>query len=52
MTNHDYTETNYLGWFLGEIKVEIFSNLPLAEMLMVGESLEPMQAWEGELPQP
>ena len=52
MTNHDYAETNYLAWFLGEIKVEMFSNLSLEEMLRVAESLEPMQASEGELPQP
>jgi len=52
VTNNDYTETNYLAWFLGEIKVELFSNLPLVEMLKVAESLEPMQASEGELPVP
>jgi anti-sigma factor RsiW len=52
VTNHDYAETNYLAWFLGEIKVEMFSNLSLEEMLRVAESLEPMQASEGELPQP
>lgn len=52
VTNHDYTSTNYLAWFLGVIKIEMFSNLPLDEMVKVGESLEPMQASEGELPYP
>jgi hypothetical protein len=51
VSNYDYSEVNYLAWFLGDIKIEIFSNLSLAEMIMVADSLEPMQASEGELPQ-
>jgi hypothetical protein len=51
VSNYDYSEVNYLAWFLGEIKIEVFSNLSLAEMIKVAESLEPMQATEGELPQ-
>lgn len=51
VSNYDYTEVNYLAWFLGDIKVEIFSNQSLVEMIKVAESLEPMQASEGELPQ-
>jgi hypothetical protein len=50
VTNHDYATTNYLAWFLGEVKIEMFSNQPLAEMLKVAESLEPMQASEGGVP--
>jgi hypothetical protein len=47
---YSYENTNLLTWFIGEIKIEIFSNLPLDEMLKVAESLEPMQGSEGENP--
>jgi hypothetical protein len=52
VTNYDYGNTNLLAWFMGEIKIEIFSNLPLAEILKVAESLEHMQASESKFPHP
>ena len=52
VTNYSYENTNLLSWFIGEIKIELFSNLPLEEMLKVAESLEPMLASEGEIPNP
>lgn len=50
VTNFDYTNTNLLAWFIGEVKVEMFSNLSQAEMLKIAASLAPMQASEGEQP--
>lgn len=50
VTDFDYENTNLLAWFMGEIKFEIFSNLPQTEMLKVAESLVPMQTSEGEQP--
>ena len=52
VTNYSYNDTNLLTWFLGEIKIEMFSNLPLEEMLKVANSLEPMLALVGETPGP
>ncbi len=52
VTNFDYTNTHLLTWFVEEIKIELFSNLPKEEMLKVAESLELMQASEGEWPDP
>jgi hypothetical protein len=52
VTNFNYANTHLLTWFLGEIKVEMFSNLSKEEMLKVAESLEPMQSIEGEWPDP
>jgi hypothetical protein len=50
VTNHAYENTYLLTWFMGEIRIEMLSNLPVAEMLQVAESLEPMQYSEGESP--
>lgn len=44
VTDYDYSHVHLLAWFMGEVKIELFSNLPLAEMLLVAKSLEPMQA--------
>ncbi len=51
-TSFAYENTNLLTWFIGEIKIEMFSSLSKAEMLRVAESLEPMRAAEGETPAP
>ncbi len=51
VTNFDYTNTNLLAWFIGEVKIEIFSNLPKAEMIKIAESLTPMHASEGDEPE-
>lgn len=50
VSNYNYSEVNYLAWFDGEIKIEIFSNQPFTEMMKVAESLEPMQPSQGEVP--
>lgn len=50
VTEFDYSQTNLLTWFMGEVRIEIFSNLTKAEMVKIAESLAPMQAGEGELP--
>ena len=52
VTNFAYENTNLLAWFMGEVKIEMFSSLPKAEMIKVAESLEPMRTSEGELPNP
>jgi hypothetical protein len=52
VTEFDYSNTNLLTWFLGEIRIEMFSNLTKEEMIKVAESLEPMQITEGEWPNP
>jgi hypothetical protein len=44
VTDYDYSHTHLLAWFIGEVKLEIFSNLPLDQMLLVAESLAPMEA--------
>ncbi len=44
VTSYDYSGTQLLVWFIGEVKIELLSNLPLGEMRRVAESLEPMQA--------
>lgn len=52
VTDFDYSQTNLLTWFLGEVRIEIFSNLSKSEMVKIAESLAPMQTGEGELPDP
>jgi hypothetical protein len=48
VTNYDYSHTHLLAWFIDDVKLEIFSNLPLDQMLLVAESLAPMEATTGE----
>jgi len=50
VTDFDYSQTNSLTWFIGEVRIEIFSNLSKSEMVKIGASLAPMQTGEGELP--
>jgi hypothetical protein len=50
VTDFDYSQTNLLTWFSGEVRIEIYSNLTKAEMVKIAESLAPMQTGEGELP--
>jgi hypothetical protein len=50
VTDFDYSQTNLLTWFIGEVRIEIFSNLSKSEMVKIAESLAPMQTGEGELP--
>lgn len=52
VTNYDYSQVHLLTWFEGEVKLEIFSNLPPAEMMLVAESLQPMQSVEGTFDSP
>jgi hypothetical protein len=51
VTDYSYETTNLLTWFVGDVKIEMFSNLTLEDMLSVAESLKPMHASEGELPE-
>jgi hypothetical protein len=50
VTEFDYSQTNLLTWFMGEVRIEMFSNLSKAEMVKIAESLAPMHTSEGELP--
>jgi hypothetical protein len=50
VTEFDYSHTNLLTWFIGEVRIEIFSNLSKSEMIKIAESLAPMQTGEGEFP--
>jgi hypothetical protein len=50
VTDFDYSQVNLLTWFVGEVRIEIFSNLSKAEMVKIAESLAPMESGEGELP--
>ena len=52
VSNFDYSNTNMLTWFMGEVKIEMFSNLPEDEMIRIAASLVPMQTSEGEQPKP
>jgi hypothetical protein len=45
-----YKDGKLLTWFVGDVKVEMLSNLPEAEMLKIAESLVPAEAGEGESP--
>jgi hypothetical protein len=50
VTDFDYSQTNLLTWFIGEVRIEMYSNLTKAAMVKIAESLAPMQTGEGELP--
>lgn len=45
-----YTDGKRLTWYVGDVKVEMLSNLSVEEMLKIGESLVPAEAREGEPP--
>lgn len=45
-----YTEGKRLTWYVGDVKIEMLSNLPVEEMLKIAESLVPAEAGEGEPP--
>ncbi|MCK4451307.1 MAG: hypothetical protein KAX26_12015 [Anaerolineae bacterium] len=45
-----YTDGKRLTWYVGDVKVEMLSNLPDAEMLKVAESMMPAEAGESEAP--
>lgn len=50
VTNFDYGTTSLLAWHIGEIKLELVSNLPEEEILKIARSLVPADSNEGELP--
>jgi hypothetical protein len=37
-----------LAWYIGQVKIELMSNLPESEMLAIAESLVPMEGGKGE----
>ncbi len=43
---YEYQHVNLLAWTMGEVKFELFSNLPEAELVKVAVSLQPMQPGE------
>lgn len=43
-----YTDGKRLTWCVGDVKIEMLSNLPVEEMLKIAESLVPAEAGEGE----
>lgn len=45
-----YTDGKRLTWYVGDVKVEMLSNLSVEEMLKIGASLVPAEAGEGEPP--
>lgn len=45
-----YIDGKRLIWYVGDVKVEMLSNLPVEEMLRIAESLVPAEAGEGEPP--
>jgi len=45
-----YTDGKQLTWYVGDVKVEMLSNLSVEEMLKIGESLVPAEAGEGKPP--
>jgi len=45
-----YTDGKRLTWYVGDVKVEMLSNLPVEEMLKIAESLVPVEEGEGEAP--
>jgi anti-sigma factor ChrR (cupin superfamily) len=45
-----YTDGKRLTWYVGDVKVEMLSNLSEEEMLKIAESLVPAEAGEGEAP--
>jgi len=45
-----YDDGKRLVWYAGDVKVEMLSNLPVAEMLKIAESLVPAEAGEGKPP--
>jgi len=45
-----YTDGKRLTWYVGDVKVEMLSNLPVEEILKIAESLVPAEAGEGEPP--
>jgi len=47
-----YTDGKRLTWYVGDVKVELLSNLSVEEMLKIAESLAPVEAEEGEMPRP
>jgi len=50
VTNFDYDDTNLLAWYIGEVRIEMFSSLPKDEMLKIAGSLEHMQVSQGDSP--
>ncbi len=50
VTNFDYGTTSLLAWHIGEIKLELVSNLPEEEILKIACSLVPAESSGGELP--
>jgi len=45
-----YTDGRQLIWCAGDIRIEMFSNLPEEEMLKIAESMAPAETGEGEPP--
>ena len=45
-----YTDGKRLTWYVGDVEVEMLSNLPEEEMLKIAASLVPAEAGEGEPP--
>ena len=43
VTNFDYGTTSLLAWHLGEVKIELVSNLPKEEILKIARSLAPAE---------
>lgn len=48
--NLDYGLTSLLAWRIGEINLELVSNLPEEEILKIARSLVPAENSEGEIP--
>jgi len=50
LPTYTYDDGKRLVWYVGDVKVEMLSNLPVEEMLKIAESMVPAEAGEGEPP--
>ena len=47
---YTYDDGKWLVWYVGDVRLEMLSNLPVEEMLKVAESMVPAETGEGEPP--
>ena len=50
LPTYTYDDGKRLVWYVGDVKVEMLSNLPVKEMLKIAESMVLAEAGEGEAP--
>ena len=50
VTNFDYSTTSLLAWHLGEVKIELISNLPETEIMKIAGSLVLVEGTSADFP--